>query len=61
LSFREAIHVQSHNDEGLCYVMSGGDIRVGALICVNDTDARIAESVIVLTVPEFLNDNTLGF
>ncbi len=41
--------------------MSVRDIRVGALICVNDADARMAESVILKTVPEFLNDNTLGF
>jgi cellulose synthase/poly-beta-1,6-N-acetylglucosamine synthase-like glycosyltransferase len=61
MSFREVIHVQSHNDDGSGFVMSGGDIRVGALICVNDADARMAESVILKTVPEFLNDNTLGF
>jgi cellulose synthase/poly-beta-1,6-N-acetylglucosamine synthase-like glycosyltransferase len=61
MSFREVVHVQSHNDDGSGYVMSGGDIRIGALICVNDADARMAESVILLTVPEFLNDNTLGF
>jgi cellulose synthase/poly-beta-1,6-N-acetylglucosamine synthase-like glycosyltransferase len=61
LSFQDAVHEQSHNEDGSRHVMSGGDIRVGALICVNDADARMAESVILKTVPEFLNDNTLGF
>lgn len=60
-SFDNAIHEQSHNEDGSRYIMSGGDIRVGALICVNDADARMAESVILKTVPEFLNDSTLGF
>jgi cellulose synthase/poly-beta-1,6-N-acetylglucosamine synthase-like glycosyltransferase len=41
--------------------MFGNDVRIGDLICVNDADARMAESVILKTVPEFLNDQTLGF
>lgn len=61
LSFQDAIRQNSHNDDGSRYIMSGGDIRIGALICVNDADARMAESVILKTVPEFLNDTSLGF
>lgn len=41
--------------------MYGNDVRLGDLICINDADARMAETVIFKTVPEFLNDDTLGF
>jgi hypothetical protein len=61
LSLEEAFMTESHNEDGSRYVMFGNDVRIGDLICINDADARMAESVIVKTVPEFLNDRTLGF
>ena len=61
ISFDEALMEESHNDDGSRYVMFGNNIRLGHLIVVNDADARMAESVIIKTVPEFLNDATLGF
>jgi len=41
--------------------MFGGNVTIGDLIIVNDADARMAETVITKTVPEFLNDHFLGF
>ena len=41
--------------------MFGGNIKIGDLIIVNDADARMAETVITKTVPEFINDPSLGF
>jgi cellulose synthase/poly-beta-1,6-N-acetylglucosamine synthase-like glycosyltransferase len=61
LSFDEALYEESHDTDGSRYVMFGNNVKVGHLICINDADARMAESVIHKTVPEFLNDNTLGF
>lgn len=61
LSFDDALLEESHNEDGSRYVMFGNDIKLGELICVNDADARMSETVIVKTVPEFLNDKTLGF
>jgi cellulose synthase/poly-beta-1,6-N-acetylglucosamine synthase-like glycosyltransferase len=61
VSFDQALMQESHNDDGSRYVMFGNDIQLGHLICVNDADARMAESIIYKTVPEFLNDKTLGF
>jgi hypothetical protein len=61
LTLEEALAGESHNEDGSRYVMFGNDVRIGDLICVNDADARMAESVILKTVPEFLNDQTLGF
>jgi cellulose synthase/poly-beta-1,6-N-acetylglucosamine synthase-like glycosyltransferase len=61
LSFNEALLRESHNEDGSRYVMFGNDIKLGHLICVNDADARMAESVILKTVPEFLDDKSLGF
>lgn len=61
MSFQEALMRESHNEDGSRYVMFGNDVRLGHLICVNDADARMAESVILKTVPEFLSDPTLGF
>ena len=51
----------SHNSDGSRYVMFGNNIAIGHLIIVNDADARMAASVIMKTVPEFLNDKSLGF
>lgn len=61
ISFEDALLRESHNDDGSRFVMFGNDIRLGHLICINDADARMSESVIIKTVPEFLNDKTLGF
>jgi cellulose synthase/poly-beta-1,6-N-acetylglucosamine synthase-like glycosyltransferase len=61
LPIAQALIEESHNDDGSRFVMFGNDILIGHLICVNDADARMAEPVISKTVPEFLNDPTLGF
>jgi len=61
LSIDQALLEEAHNDDGSRYVMFGNDVVVGHLICVNDADARMAETVIYLTVPEFLSDPSLGF
>lgn len=61
ISFDEALMRESHHKDGSRFVMFGNDIKLGHLICVNDADARMAESVILKTVPEFLNDASLGF
>lgn len=61
IGFGQALVQCSHNADGSRYVMFGGDVSIGDLIIVNDADARMAESVIVKTVPEFLNDQFLGF
>jgi cellulose synthase/poly-beta-1,6-N-acetylglucosamine synthase-like glycosyltransferase len=60
-SMAEALMKEAHNDDGSRFVMFGNDVVIGDLICVNDADARMAESVISKTVPEFLNDPRLGF
>jgi len=61
VSLIEALTNCSHNADGSRFTMFGGDVNIGDLIIVNDADARMAESVIVKTVPEFLNDEFLGF
>jgi len=61
ISFEEALLDEVHNEDGSRFIMFGNNIRIGHLICVNDADARMAETVILKTVPEFLNDKSLGF
>jgi hypothetical protein len=61
MKFDEALIEGSHNSDGSRYVMFGNNIAIGHLMIVNDADARMAESVIMKTVPEFLNDKSLGF
>jgi cellulose synthase/poly-beta-1,6-N-acetylglucosamine synthase-like glycosyltransferase len=61
ISFNEAMLDEVHNEDGSRETMFGNDVRVGDLICINDADARMAETVIHKTVPEFLNDKSLGF
>jgi cellulose synthase/poly-beta-1,6-N-acetylglucosamine synthase-like glycosyltransferase len=61
LPIAQALIEESHNDDGSRFIMFGNDVLIGHLICINDADARMAESVIGKTVPEFLNDPTLGF
>ena len=61
MSFEDALIENSHNSDGSRFIMFGGDIRIGELQLINDADARMAESVIIKTVPEFLNDKHLGF
>lgn len=60
-SFVNALHKASHSEGGSREIMFGNDIAIGALIVVNDADARMKAPVILKTVPEFLNDTTLGF
>jgi len=60
-SFEEALLAVSHSDNGARYIMFGNNVRIGDLICVNDADARMQPQVILKTVPEFLNDQSLGF
>lgn len=60
-SYEDAMLQEVHNEDGSRFAMFGNDVRIGHLICVNDADTRMAESVIAKTVPEFLNDKTLGF
>lgn len=61
VTFEEALIEEVHNEDGSRFIMFGNNIRIGHLICVNDADARMAEKVILKTVPEFLNDKSLGF
>jgi len=61
ISFEEALIQASHNPDGSRFTMFGGNIKIGDLIIVNDADARMAETVILKTVPEFINDPSLGF
>lgn len=61
MSFEDALIENSHNSDGSRFIMFGGNIRIGELHLINDADARMAESVIIKTVPEFLNDKHLGF
>lgn len=61
IDFDNALLNEAHNEDGSRYIMFGNDIRLGHLICINDADARMAQSVIFKTVPEFLNDKSLGF
>jgi len=61
ISIENALIENSHNENGSRYTMFGNDVSIGHLILVNDADARMAESVIIKTVPEFLNDKSLGF
>lgn len=61
LTMAQALIEEAHNDDGSRFVMFGNNVVIGDLICVNDADARMAESVMHKTVPEFLNDPTLGF
>lgn len=61
IDMETALLDEAHNRDGSRYVMFGNDVGIGDLICVNDADARMAETVIGKTVPEFLNDPSLGF
>ena len=61
MSFEDALIENSHNSDGSRFIMFGGNIRIGELQLINDADARMAKSVIIKTVPEFLNDKHLGF
>jgi Glycosyl transferase family group 2 len=60
-SFEDCLLTVAHSDDGARYIMFGNNVRIGHLICVNDADARMQAPVIFKTVPEFLNDQRLGF
>ena len=61
IPFADALLKEAFNSDGSRQIMFGNNVKIGHLICVNDADARMAESVIIKTVPEFLNDPHLGF
>jgi hypothetical protein len=61
MTYGQALIQASHNEDGSRFTMFGGNITIGDLILVNDADARMAETVITKTVPEFINDQHLGF
>lgn len=61
LSFEDALLEISHHDDGSRHIMFGNNVSLGKLIIVGSPDMLIPEAVIVQTVPEFLNDPTLGF
>eukprot|EP00980_Cylindrotheca_fusiformis_P001391 scaffold345_cov134-Cylindrotheca_fusiformis.AAC.2 len=61
LSLEQSLMEVSHNSDGSRDTMFGNDVSIGHLIIVNDADARMSETVILKTVPEFLNDKFLGF
>ncbi|CAB9498578.1 Conserved hypothetical, protein [Seminavis robusta] len=60
-TFEDCLLEVSHSDDGARYIMFGNNVRIGHLICVNDADARMQPPVILKTVPEFINDQRLGF
>ena len=61
ISFEEAVDQLSHTHNGLRTVMSGNDIEIGEVMAINDADARMPRDIVAKTVPEFLNDDKLGF
>mmetsp|Transcript_26273 Transcript_26273/g.37335 ORF Transcript_26273/g.37335 Transcript_26273/m.37335 type:complete len:926 (-) Transcript_26273:55-2832(-) len=60
-NFEDCIMDLAHNSDGSRSVMFGNNVNIGELIIVNDADARMQSPVIMKTVPEFLNDKSLGF
>jgi cellulose synthase/poly-beta-1,6-N-acetylglucosamine synthase-like glycosyltransferase len=60
-NFDDALLEVAHNEDGSRSVMFGGNVAIGDLVIINDSDARMSQPVIIKTVPEFLNDKTLGF
>mmetsp|Transcript_14681 Transcript_14681/g.35801 ORF Transcript_14681/g.35801 Transcript_14681/m.35801 type:complete len:1054 (+) Transcript_14681:200-3361(+) len=61
ITYEEALMDNCHTPEGGRFTMFGGDVSIGNLILINDADARMSKEVITKTVPEFLNDKSLGF
>ena len=61
IPFADALLREAFNSDGSRQIMFGNNVKIGHLICINDADARMAETVIIKTVPEFLNDPSLGF
>ena len=61
LSWEDALWTVAHDKTGHRLFMYGNDVRVGELIVINDADSRMSRDVIFKTVPEFVNDPTLGF
>ena len=61
MKIENALIEVSHNEDGSRFTMFGNDVSIGQLILINDADARMSEPVIIKTVPEFLNDKSLGF
>ena len=60
-AFTECLVHVAYNEDGSRNIMFGGNVKIGALTVINDADARMSAPVILKTVPEFLNDNFLGF
>jgi hypothetical protein len=61
MSYGQALYQMSHNSDGSRFMMFGNDISIGKLLVITKASSRMAESVILKTVPEFLNDQGLGF
>lgn len=61
ISFDEAVEQLSHTSYGLRTVMHGNDIEIGVVMAINDADSRMPKDIVAKTVPEFLNDDKLGF
>jgi hypothetical protein len=59
--YARALHQESHNTDGSRFIMFGNDISIGQVLVITEANTRMAESVIRKTVPEFLNDQGLGF
>jgi cellulose synthase/poly-beta-1,6-N-acetylglucosamine synthase-like glycosyltransferase len=60
-NFEDALLEVAHNEDGSRDIMFGNNVVIGDLIVINDADARMSPSVIMTTVPEFLNNSKLGF
>ena len=61
MGWDDAINLLSQDDNGQQALFCSSNIQIGSLIVLNDSDSRMARTVIKMTVPEFLNDETLAF
>jgi len=61
MGWNDAINLLTQDDNGQQAVFCSSNIQIGHLVVLNDSDARMAQTVIKKTVPEFLNDEALAF
>jgi cellulose synthase/poly-beta-1,6-N-acetylglucosamine synthase-like glycosyltransferase len=61
MGWNDAINLLTQDDNGQQAVFCSSNIQIGDLVVLNDSDARMAQTVIKKTVPEFLNDEALAF